>query len=85
MVTIRLRRGGAKGRPFYSIVVTDSRRAPTGMYIEHIGFVNPIAAENEEQFRVDMERYDYWVSCGAQPSDRVKSLVKKSASNTATA
>jgi small subunit ribosomal protein S16 len=76
MVVIRLARGGAKKRPFYSIVVADQRRAPRGRYIERVGFYNPRATENEETLRVDRERVDYWVNKGAQMSDRVASLVK---------
>jgi small subunit ribosomal protein S16 len=76
MVVIRLARGGAKKRPFYSIVVADRRRAPRGRYIERVGFYNPRATDNEETLRLDRERLDYWVSKGAQMSDRVASLVK---------
>lgn len=76
MVVIRLARGGAKKRPFYSIVVADRRRAPRGRYIERVGFFNPRATDNEETLRLDRERLDYWVSKGAQMSDRVASLVK---------
>ncbi|GBU09584.1 30S ribosomal subunit protein S16 [Gammaproteobacteria bacterium] len=74
MVTIRLARGGSKKRPFYQIVVADSRNAATGRYIERIGFFNPIAKGQEERVRLDLERYDHWVGLGAQPSDRVKSV-----------
>ena len=76
MVTIRLSRGGAKKRPFYNIVVQDSRRARDGRYIERIGFYNPSAVENEEGLRFDQERIDYWVGKGAQLSDRVASILK---------
>ena len=76
MVVIRLARGGAKKRPFYSIVVADSRRAPTGKFIERIGFFNPIAREHEERLKVDLDRVDYWVSNGAKVSDRVGTLLK---------
>ena len=79
MVVIRLARGGAKKRPFYSIVVADHRRALRGRYIERVGFYNPRATENEETLRLDHERLDYWVSKGAQMSDRVASLVKAKA------
>lgn len=79
MVVIRLARGGAKKRPFYSIVVADQRRALRGRYIERVGFYNPRATENEETLRLDRERLDYWVSKGAQMSDRVTSLVKAKA------
>lgn len=76
MVTIRLSRGGAKGRPFYHLVVSDSRRARDGRYIERLGFFSPIATGSEERLRVDLDRYDYWLGVGAKASDRVASLVK---------
>ncbi|MSR07956.1 MAG: 30S ribosomal protein S16 [Gammaproteobacteria bacterium] len=77
MVTIRLSRGGAKGRPFYHLVVCDSRRARDGRYIERLGFFSPIATESEERLRVDVGRYEYWQGVGAQPSERVAALVKE--------
>ncbi len=76
MVTIRLARGGAKKRPFYGIMVADSRRSPRGRFIERVGFFNPRAVGGEERLRIDAERVEYWVSKGAQPSDRVASLLK---------
>lgn len=76
MVTIRLARGGAKKRPFYSIVVADSRRSRDGRFIEKIGFFNPIAAGQEEKLRLDLDRIEHWVGVGAQLSDRVAKLVK---------
>lgn len=76
MVTIRLARGGAKKRPFYSIVVADSRRSRDGRFIEKIGFFNPIAAGKEEKLRIDLDRIEHWVGVGAQLSDRVAKLVK---------
>ena len=76
MVSIRLSRAGAKKRPFYHLVVTDSRNRRDGRYIERLGFFNPIATENEETLRVDLERVDFWIGRGAQPSDRVASLLK---------
>jgi small subunit ribosomal protein S16 len=78
MVTIRLSRGGAKGRPFYHVVVSDSRRPRDGRYIERLGFFSPMAKASEERLRLDLARYDYWVGVGAQTSDRVASLVKES-------
>ena len=77
MVTIRLARGGAKKRPFYSIVVSDQRRQPKGRFIERIGFFNPMATENEEKVRLDTGRVDYWISKGAKPSERVASILKQ--------
>lgn len=80
MVVIRLARGGAKKRPFYTIVVADSRRAPAGRFIERVGFFNPIAAEHEEKLRIDKERVEHWISLGAKPSKRVQSLLKTAGS-----
>ena len=77
MVTIRLARGGAKRRPFYGIMVADSRRSPRGRFIERVGFFNPRAVGGEERLRVDTDRIEYWVSKGAQPSDRVAALLKQ--------
>ena len=79
MVTIRLARTGAKKRPFYHIVVADSRKPRDGRYIERLGFFNPVAVGSEERLRLDRERVDHWVSQGAQPSDRVAKLVKDAA------
>ena len=79
MVRIRLARGGAKKRPFYGIVVADQRFAPRGRYIEKVGFYNPRAKGGEEPLRVDLERIEYWISQGAQPTDRVKKLLKDAA------
>ncbi len=78
MVTIRLSRKGAKKRPFYHIVVTDSRNKRDGRYIERIGFYNPIASGQEEELRVDHERAKYWMSQGAKASERVAKLFKLS-------
>jgi small subunit ribosomal protein S16 len=79
MVTIRLSRGGAKKRPFYHIVVTDSRNKRDGRFIEQLGLFNPVAKGAEETLRVNRERIDHWLSQGAQASERVASLLKKSA------
>jgi small subunit ribosomal protein S16 len=76
MVVIRLSRGGAKKRPFYRIVVTDSRNSRDGRYIEQLGIYNPIAAGGEIKLRIEAERVNYWVSQGAQVSPRVSRLVK---------
>ncbi|HSG03291.1 MAG TPA: 30S ribosomal protein S16 [Marinobacterium sp.] len=77
MVTIRLSRGGAKKKPFYHISVADSRFARDSRFIERVGFFNPVARGQEEKLRLDLERVDYWVSKGAQMSDRVSQLVKE--------
>lgn len=79
MVTIRLSRTGAKRRPFYHIVVTDSRRARDGRFIERLGFFNPVARGQQETLRVDRERAGYWLSQGARPSERVADLLKQAA------
>ena len=76
MVTIRLSRGGAKKRPFYHIVVTDSRNRRDGRYIERLGFFNPVATGQEKELQLDLERADYWIDKGAKPSERVASLIK---------
>ncbi len=76
MVSIRLSRGGAKKRPFYHIVVTDSRNRRDGRYIERLGFFNPIATGGEEKLRIDVGRVEHWVGQGARPSDRVAALLK---------
>ncbi|HEB94463.1 MAG TPA: 30S ribosomal protein S16 [Gammaproteobacteria bacterium] len=79
MVTIRLSRGGAKKRPFYHIVVTDSRNKRDGRFIERLGFFNPVARGAEETLRIDSERVEHWLSKGAKASDRVSQLLKQSA------
>jgi small subunit ribosomal protein S16 len=76
MVVIRMSRRGARKRPFYHIVVTDNRKARDGRPIERIGFFNPLAKENEEGVRIDLDRIKYWLDVGAEMSDRVNSLVK---------
>lgn len=76
MVVIRLSRGGAKKRPFYTIVVSDRRSARDGRCIERIGYFNPIAAGKEVRLHLDHERAKYWISKGAQPSERVQQLLK---------
>jgi small subunit ribosomal protein S16 len=83
MVSIRLSRSGAKKRPFYHIVVTDSRSARDGRYIERLGFFNPVAVGGEEELRVDQGRVEHWISQGAQPSDRVSALLKQAAKQAA--
>ena len=77
MVVIRMARGGAKNRPFYNIVVADSRMPRDGRFIERIGFYNPKAPESEKNFRIALDRVDHWVKLGAQPSAAVKKLIKR--------
>jgi small subunit ribosomal protein S16 len=79
MVVIRLARGGAKMRPFYSVVVADSRTRRDGRFIERIGFYNPVASANEENLRVATDRLNYWRQQGAQLSPTVTRLVRQSA------
>ena len=76
MVKIRLTRGGAKKRPFYHIIVTDSRAARDGRNIERLGYYNPMATGGEQKLVVDQDRIAYWTKNGAQVSDRVAFLVK---------
>jgi small subunit ribosomal protein S16 len=77
MVIIRLARGGAKKRPFYNIVVTDSRNRRDGRFIEKLGFYNPIAQKGES-LRIAQDRLTYWTGTGAQLSETVARLVKQS-------
>ena len=79
MVVIRLARGGSKNRPFYNVVVADSRCRRDGRFIERVGFYNPVATENTEGLRLNQERISYWTGTGAQLSDTVARLVKKQA------
>lgn len=79
MVTIRMARGGSKKRPFYSIVVTDSRKPRDSGYIERLGFFNPRAKGQEVRLNLEQDRVDYWIKQGAQLSTRVGSLLKESA------
>jgi small subunit ribosomal protein S16 len=79
MVTIRLSRTGSKKKPFYHIVVTDSRNKRDGRSLERLGFFNPTATGQEVPLKLDMERIDYWVSQGAQTSERVAKLIKDNA------
>ncbi|MFP3019475.1 MAG: 30S ribosomal protein S16 [Arsenophonus sp.] len=77
MVSIRLARGGSKKRPFYQVVVTDSRNARDGRFIERVGFFNPIASSKTKELYLDLLRIDHWISLGAIISDRVLRLIKK--------
>lgn len=79
MVVIRLSRGGAKHRPFYNIVVADSRERRDGRFIERVGFYNPVAAASEKGLVVNAERVAYWQQNGAQLSPTVARLVKQAA------
>ena len=77
MVVIRLARGGANKRPFYHMVVADSRRARDGRFIERVGFYDPKAPEGREALRVSVERVRHWQGKGAKLSPTVTRLVKQ--------
>ena len=77
MVVIRMARGGAKKRPFYRIVVADKKSPRDGRFIERLGFFNPVAKGGEERLKLDIEKSEAWIAKGAQPSDRVASLIKE--------
>jgi len=77
MVVVRLARGGSKKRPFYNIVVADSRNRRDGRYLERVGFYNPLASGQAETLRLATDRLAYWVGQGAQVSDTVARLVKQ--------
>ena len=79
MVTIRMARGGSKKRPFYKIVVTDSRKPRDSGYIERLGFFNPRAIGQEVRLELKQDRLDHWLKEGAQLSTRVNTLIKESA------
>lgn len=83
MVIIRLARGGAKNRPFYNVVVADSRNRRDGRFIERIGFYNPVAKEGTEGLRLSLDRVTHWQSQGAQVSDAVAKLVKRESAKVA--
>ncbi len=85
MVTIRMARGGSKKRPFYKIVVTDSRKPRDSGYIERLGFYNPRAKGQEVRLELKQERIDYWIAQGAQVSTRVNTLFKDAAKTAAAA
>ncbi|HEU4773605.1 MAG TPA: 30S ribosomal protein S16 [Lysobacter sp.] len=77
MVKIRLARGGAKKRPFYHIIVTDSRSARNGRNIERVGYYNPVATGGEKRIELNTERVQHWVGNGAQLTDKVAVLYKE--------
>lgn len=77
MVVIRLSRAGAKKRPFYHVVVTDSRRRRDGNSVACLGYFNPVACGQEVRLSLDLEQVKYWQGVGAQLSDRVRSLIKE--------
>jgi len=85
MVTIRLARHGSKKNPFYHITVADKAARRDGRFVERVGFYNPVAKGQEETLRVDLDRVDYWLGVGAEPTEVVKQLVKRARLNVAEA
>jgi small subunit ribosomal protein S16 len=77
MVVIRLARTGANKKPFYHVVVTDSRARRDGRYIERVGYFNPVARGQEVPVNLNRERIAHWVGVGAQVSNRVAALMKE--------
>ena len=82
MVRIRLARHGSKKRPFYHITVADQRRSRDGRFIERLGYFNPVAKGNAQEYLIEMDRVDYWLSKGAQPTEMVKKLVSRARKET---
>ena len=85
MVVIRLARGGAKNRPFYNVVVADSRNRRDGRFIERVGFYSPVATEGSESLRISLDRIEFWRQQGAKLSQTVSGLVKKAGADIAKA
>ena len=85
MVKIRLSRGGAKGRPFYHIVVADERYARDGRSIERLGFFNPVAAGKDVPLELNVARANEWIAKGAQPTEKVRALLKRASKQVAAA
>jgi small subunit ribosomal protein S16 len=77
MVKIRLARGGAKGRPFYHVVVADERYSRDGRSIERLGYFNPVAAGKDVRLEIDTDKADAWIKKGAQPTEKVRVLLKE--------
>ena len=77
MVRIRLARHGSKKSPFYHITVADQRRSRDGRFIERVGYFNPLAKGDAQEYRIKIDRVDHWLSRGAQPTDMVKKLVSR--------
>ena len=77
MLTIRLARAGAKKRPFFHITVADSRKPRDGRFVERVGYFNPISSGKEVRLEINQERVEYWLSQGAQVSDKVLALLKE--------
>ncbi|MCT2400611.1 30S ribosomal protein S16 [Novosphingobium mangrovi (ex Huang et al. 2023)] len=77
-VSIRLSRGGAKKRPYYKVVVSNSRSPRDGKYLEQVGTYNPLLAKDDEnRVKLNEDRVNYWLGVGAQPTDRVARMLDK--------
>ena len=85
MVVIRLARGGAKNRPFFNVVVADSRNRRDGRFIERVGFYNPLVPDGPDSVRLKLDRVEYWRGKGAKASDAVEKLIKRGKSQGAAA
>ena len=83
-VKIRLQRGGATHAPHYRVVVTDVRSPRDGRFVERVGTYDPKNKDESKQLNLELERVDYWLGVGAQPSDTVRSLIKKARRSAAT-
>ncbi|MCH7686825.1 MAG: 30S ribosomal protein S16 [Planctomycetes bacterium] len=81
-VRIRMKRMGRKHRPFFRICVMDSQKPRDGKAIEEVGYYDPIVRDKSERIKLKLDRIDYWISVGAQPSDKVATLIKKVRTNT---
>lgn len=81
MVVIRLARGGSKKNPFYHVVVADKRARRDGRCIERVGYFNPMARGMAKRLELEAARIEHWLKTGAQPSERVKSLLKEAKAN----
>ena len=77
MVTIRLARHGGKKQPFYHLTVAEKSAKRDGRFIERLGFYNPVARGGEQELRIDLNRADYWLSVGAQPTERALQLITR--------
>jgi small subunit ribosomal protein S16 len=85
MVTIRLARHGPRKNPFYHITVAEKSAGRDGRFVERLGFYNPVAKGQDEELRVNLDRVQYWISVGAQPTEKVKRLVTRARKQAATA
>ncbi|QCI26832.1 30S ribosomal protein S16 [Buchnera aphidicola (Thelaxes californica)] len=81
MIKIRLARHGVKKKPFYKIIIADSKSPRDGKFIEKIGFFNPFSKNEKEKIHINLKRLEYWIQKGAQLSDRTKYLIKKTKKN----